>query len=372
MPAQVRFMWPRISAHARSALGRALGKTLLALLASAAASTASGQDATPRADQSRQKPPELEEVVRVESALVNLFLTALDGGGRFVTSLKPTDIRVTQGGVTREIFSFVPATARPLTVVLLVDLSQSQAAKLPEERKVAAAFLERVVRPGRDRVGVVSFGPDPMLEQAVTADVGAAKAAVGRLRTATAERGYEGAGVHLLPEAYRSTGDPSLRGTTALWDAVYFTCRDILSPPASDARKVIVLLTDGEDTSSRAYLEDAVEEARLTETVIYAIGVGDRRYPFGAEQRQNLRKVAELTGGLALFPDETPNLKKAFGEVEKLLRAQYLVAFAPAPESPVGRRLQVEIELTNPKLREKGVRLSHRLAHHAARLTDNR
>lgn len=312
----------------------------------------------------RQPPGQVpqDEVIQVETRLITLFLTALDKDNHFVTSLKQTDIRLLENGVQREIFTFMPANDRPLTVILLIDVSQSQRDKLPEEKAVALAFVRRIIRSKQDRVGVVSFTADSMVEQPLTGYMADVRRTIERLQVVDAASGYQGKGTALPPGSPHDR-DPTVFGKTAIWDAVWLTCRYILSPLPADTRKVIVLLTDGEDTSSRAYIEEAIEAAVQTDAVVYPIGIGDRKYSFGAEQKTGLSRLAEMTGGLAFFPNEGDKSKNAFGKIEKTLRAQYLIAYSPSAKASGGAYPQVEIELTNSTLRKQGLRLLYRHRH---------
>src|SRR6266487_1395455 len=108
------------------------------------------------------------DVVRVDTNLVNVFFTAVDRNRRFVTALKPEDISVTEDGVAQEIFTFQRETDRPLSLAILIDVSASQQQTLPDEKAAARAFVNTVIRSGKDEVAIISFTGEATLEQGLT------------------------------------------------------------------------------------------------------------------------------------------------------------------------------------------------------------
>src|SRR5256885_8087505 len=122
--------------------------------------------------------------------------------------------------------------------------------------------------------------------------------------------GYIGGGVVVNGTPPISGTNQSLAGSTAIWDAVWATSEELISSSAEHTRRAIILLTDGDDTSSRMKMHEAIERALKADALIYAIGIGDR-YTFNVDEGA-LRKIAEQTGGRAYFPRHERDLRVAF------------------------------------------------------------
>src|SRR5204863_8690680 len=116
--------------------------------------------------------------------------------------------------------------------------------------------------------------------------------------------------------------------------------------------------TDGEDTSSKMKMHDAVARAQKSDALIYAIGIGDR-YTFNVDEG-SLRKISEQTGGRAYFPRNERELREAFEQIQRDLREQYLVAYSPSNKSRDGSYRRIEIEIVNPELRKENLKLNYR------------
>jgi VWFA-related protein len=130
------------------------------------------------------------------------------------------------------------------------------------------------------------------------------------------------------------------------------------SPTPGLRRRAIILLTDGIDTTSRVQPKEAVNRALAAETVIYAIGIGDKKQE--GVYRDVLRDLAQRTGGRAFFPDKKFDLQAAFAEIERELRTQYLIAYSSTNKKRDGSYRKITIELTNPELRKEKLELRHR------------
>jgi VWFA-related protein len=124
------------------------------------------------------------------------------------------------------------------------------------------------------------------------------------------------------------------------------------------------MLTDGENSSSRLTPEDAIQQAIATDTVIFAIGIGDKKYGINKDA---LRKVSEPTGGRAFFPKKSDDLREAFDEIEQELRSQYLVAYSSTNKARDGSFRNMTIEVTNPELSKQGLKLRYRPGYFAKR-----
>jgi VWFA-related protein len=123
-------------------------------------------------------------------------------------------------------------------------------------------------------------------------------------------------------------------------------------------RRAIILLTDGYDTSSRLLRTDAINRALESETVIYAIGIGDNKAE--GVDRDGLKAVADATGGRAFFPKRETDLKTAFAEIEQELRSQYLVAYSSSNKKRDGAYRQMRLEIVNSELKKEQLKLRYR------------
>lgn len=306
-----------------------------------------------------------DEVVRVETDLTNILFTAVDKNKRFVTEVRKEDIRVLEDGVPQEIFTFERQTDRPLSLALLIDTSISEERTLPAEKRAAAAFVDAVVRPDKDEVAVVSFTGESTLEQGLTSSTSRVRRALERVEFVP-PAGYIGGGTVTGTPPISGT-DNSIAGSTAIWDSVWVTSEDVLSQTSDKTRRAIILLTDGEDTSSQKKMAEAIERAIKNDVVIYAIGIGDRA-TYGMDEGA-LKKIAERTGGRAFFPDDESELHAAFAQIQLELRSQFLVAYSPSNKNRDGSFRKVQIEVVSPELRKQNLRLNYRQGYFARSVT---
>jgi Ca-activated chloride channel family protein len=306
-------------------------------------------------------PVESDEVVRVETSLTNIFFTAADKNKRFVGNLKQEDVRILEDGRQQEIFTFQQNIDLPLSTAILIDTSRSEERTLPDEKVAARAFLEAVMRPGRDEASIVSFTGDVTLEQGFTGSLERLRRAIDRIEFVPPS-GYIGGGVVVGGTPPISGQNQTLAGSTAIWDAVWATSNELLSDAAENSRRAIILLTDGEDTISQVKMHEAVERAQKADALVYTIGIGDS-YNFGVNEGA-LRKIAEQTGGRAYFPHSERELRDAFAQIQRDLREQYLIAYSPSNKSQDGTYRRIQIEITNPELR-KQLKLNYRVGYFA-------
>jgi len=307
-------------------------------------------------------PQDSDEVVKVETNLTNIFFTAADKNKRFITNLKAEDIRVFEDGKAQEIFTFQQNIDTPLSIAILIDTSISEQFTLPVEKAAAQAFLENVMRPQKDEAAVISFTGDTTLEQGFTGSIDRLRRAIDRVEFVPPS-GYIGGGVVVNGTPPISDTNQSLAGSTAVWDAIWATSEELLGTSAEHTRRAIILLTDGDDTSSRMKIHEAVERAQKADALIYAIGIGDR-YQFNVNEGA-LRKIAEQTGGRAYFPQHERDLRDAFSQIQKDLREQYLVAYSPTNKARDGSYRKIEIEVINPALKQQSLKLNYRAGYFA-------
>ena len=315
-----------------------------------------------------QDPADPDEVIRVETDVTNLPFTAIDKQKRFLTTLQEGDIRVLEDGVPQQLFTFQRETDRPLALAFLIDISASEERTLPAEKAAARSFIETVIQSRKDQAAIIPFTGSAFLEQPLTRDV------LGIYRALE--------GVEVALPAYLGSGRPLTgivagpgtrrmprEGTTAIWDAIALTATEVLGQTAEQGqehrRRAIILLTDGQDTSSILDIGQAIDRALWAETVIYAIGIGDNKYE--GVNKGTLRTVAERTGGRAFFPKKEVDLRKVFAEIEQELRTQYLIAYSSSNKKRDGAYRKMSIEITNPELQKEQVKLRHRPGYFAKR-----
>ncbi|MDQ3906945.1 MAG: VWA domain-containing protein, partial [Acidobacteriota bacterium] len=305
-----------------------------------------------------------DDVLSVNTDLVNVLFNAVDKDRRFVTTLVRDDVRVYENDVPQEVSLFERETQLPLSLAVLVDVSESQRLTLDDEKIAARQFVDSVLRPGKDRAAIVSFTGTATVEQDLTDDRDALHLAITRVEAVPPAPQQEAAeykiGEHadVVPERIEEYGLP---GSTALWDAVWATSHELMSESPPNARRAIILLTDGDDTSSRVSREDAAAEAVKSNTTVYAIGVEPDceigPCPF---RTKALRQIAEATGGRSFVPEDQTQLSAAFAEIERELRTQYLVSYTPTNKARDGSWRRIRIEIVNKKLRDEKIKLSYR------------
>jgi len=313
---------------------------------------------------SAQTPADQEDVIRTETDLTNLLFNAADKNNRFITTLRQEDIRVLEDGVPQTLFTFQRETDRPLSIAFLIDVSSSEERTLPQEKEAARSFIESIIRSNKDQAAIIPFEGYAHLEQPLSRDLLGVYRALEHVEVSAPS--YLGSGPIISGIASRpgEVGPPE-EGTTAIWDAVALTSRNILAQSTGQRRRAIVLLTDGQDTSSRLDRSQAIDEAVAADTVIYVIGIGDKRY--GGVEKGGLNKIAERTGGRAFFPKREEDLKAAFAQIDEELRSQYLVAYSSTNKKRDGAYRKMTIEITNPEMRKEQLILRYRPGYFARR-----
>jgi Ca-activated chloride channel homolog len=303
-----------------------------------------------------------DEVLSVNTSLTNVLFSAVDRNKHFVTTLKKEDVRILEDGVPQDIFTFGTQVDLPLTLAIVIDVSGSQEHTLPQEKQAAREFVDSVLRPRKDEVAVVSFTGETTLEQGLTGSVERVRHAIDHVEFVPPS-GYIGGGV--------ITGTPPISGTnqslaasTALWDAVWVTCDEVLSESSEQTRRAIILITDGYDTSSKLKLQDAVDQANKTDTLVFVIGVGDS-FSYDGVDEGKIKRIAENTGGRAYVPHNEEDLRAAFAQIQQELREQYLIAYSPTNKRHDGSFRKLQIEVVNPALRDQKLKLTYRQGYFA-------
>ena len=312
---------------------------------------------TPTIAPKEENPQDSEDVVRVETNLTSIFFTAADSNKRFINNLKKEDVRVLEDGQSQEIFTFQQNLDLPLSIAILIDTSRSEERTLPDEKAAARSFIEAVMHPERDEAAIVSFTGDVTLEQGFTGNLDRLRRAIDRVEFVPPS-GYIGGGVVVGGTPPISDQNQMLAGSTAIWDAVWASSNELLAISADNARRAIILLTDGEDTISQVKMHEAIERAQKADALIYAIGIGDSYQ--GGVDAGSLRKITEQTGGRAYFPKSESELRSAFVQIQRDLREQYLVAYSPSNKARDGSYRRIQIEVIDPELRKQKLKLNYR------------
>lgn len=299
-------------------------------------------------------PANSQQTSSANSSSVEILFTAVDKKSKkFVTTLRKEDMRVTEDGVPQEITDFKQQTERPLSIIIMLDMSMSQERMIPVIKQVSRKFVDSIIHQGRDNVGVVSFTHEAKFEQELTSDLGQARQAIERVEFNPPKGYVSGTGV-----VNSTTGQGrNLQGSTAIWDAVSFASEKFSTQPADNLRRVILLFTDGHDTSSKLSLDEGVKRALKSGVVVYSIGLGDDYY--GGINEGLLKKISERTSGRAFFPEKVTEVQAAFEQIEEELRSQYLISYSSSNSKMDDRMRKIKIEIVNPELRKVGLQLSY-------------
>jgi Ca-activated chloride channel family protein len=262
-------------------------------------------------------PAEPATTIRRTVNEVNVVFTVTDKHGRYVKDLKRGDFEVIDDSKpAQEIRSFHNETDLPLQVGLLIDASKSVRDRFKFEQESAIEFLNQTVRPRYDKAFVIGFDVTPEVTQDFTDN------------TEALSRGVRG----LRPG-----------GGTAMYDALYFACRDKLlkEQQSGPTRRAVILLSDGDDNQSHVTREESIEMAQRAEVIVYTISTNVT----GTRQRGDkvLERIAEATGGRAFFPFQLGDVANAFAEIQDELRSQYALSYRPADFRPDGRYHAIEI-----------------------------
>lgn len=280
--------------------------------------------------------PQDDQVIKLGANLVTVPFNITDKQNRLINDLTKDDIEILEDNKPQEIFSFDRQTDMPLTIAMLIDISGSQQYTLPEEVMAGKRFYEKVLRK-KDLGAVITFEGDSVLVQDLTSNVEKLKRALDEVRVPPQ--------VAMIPGR---TGTPPINGgsnvgSTAMFDSVYSTSADLLSREAG--RRVIILVTDGHDTSSRVKMKEAIERTWRNEIIVYSIGIGG---PYGINQG-DLKKIATETGGRAFFPRSGEDLEKAYNQIEEDLRSQNILAYQSLNESRDGSFRTIQVRVKNRK-----------------------
>jgi len=265
---------------------------------------------------------------------VNVVFTVTDKHGHYVKDLKKGDFKIMDDAKPAlEIRSFRAETDLPLKVGLLIDASNSVRDRFKFEQESAVEFLNQTIRRKYDQAFVVGFDVTPEVTQDFTDNTEALSLGVRSLRPG---------------------------GGTALYDALYFACRDkLLKVEHTGAvRRAIILLSDGDDNQSHVTREEAIEMAQRAEVIVYTISTN--LTGSGGHGDKVLQRIADATGGRAYVPFQLTEVANAFAAIQEELRSQYSISYSPAEFRPDGRYRTIQIVA-----QEKGLHVRSRRGYYA-------
>lgn len=285
-----------------------------------------------------QEPASQGPTIRAQVSLVNLFVTVRDKSKHVVTDLKQEDFKAFEDGQPQQIAFFSKEVTLPITLALLLDTSGSEQFMLPSIQDAGARFLDRVLRKG-DEALVMSFDSDVDLLADFTEDRG------------QLDRGIRKARIN-VPSAGSVGNNPGPIGSrqitgTALYDAVYLACNEKLNTEAG--RKAIVIVTDAQDEGSKVRIEQAIEAAQRTDSVIHILLVADPH--FGGGNSGAAHKLTDETGGRTIVVNSEKHLAQAFDQISEELRMQYTLGYYPTNSARDGKFRKIKVEMTNHDLK---------------------
>ncbi len=297
----------------------------------------------PAQPQEQQAPQKSPTTIKTQVNLVDVLFTVLDRRNKLVANLEKQDFRILDDNQAQDIRYFSRQSDLPLRIGMLLDTSNSIRDRLKFEQDAANNFLFSVLRRSKDEAFVMTFDDEPQVIQAFTSDTGQLRDEVLRTRAG---------------------------GGTAVYDAIYEACRNQLShpprPPGDQpdvVRRVMILISDGEDNLSQHTRAEAIEMAQRTSVVIYTISTstqwvtlddpskeksGNRKYHL-TEGDKILQDLAEETGGRSFYPYHVDDLDQSFQDIGEELRNQYSLAYNPINHSLDGRYHKIRIETPDHK-----------------------
>jgi Ca-activated chloride channel family protein len=297
--------------------------------------TAGAQEPQPGAARPPATPPPAQAPsFRAGVDIVSLNVTVTDGSQKYVTDLAQDDFQVYEDGVKQEVTLF-NRTNLPIALALLMDTSASMEARLGTAQEAAIGFARRL-RP-QDLAEVVDFDSRVVVLQGFTSKATELEAAIKKT---------------------------SAGGSTSMYNAIYIALKDLKKVVATSAddirRQAIVLLSDGEDTSSLLPFEEVLDLAKRSETAIYSIGLrssegmssGSKGFK---EAEFVLRQLSQETGGRAFFPNQVTDLNGIYGQIADELSSQYTVGYVSKNPKRDGawRRIVVRTDRTGTTARTK-------------------
>ena len=275
----------------------------------------------------RPRPAPVEQAdeatrITVDVTRVNMLFTVTDKKGRFVTDLTKADFEVYEGKKLQPIQEFAAESDLPLRLAVLIDTSNSIRDRFKFEQEAASEFLKSVIHSSQDKAMVVSFDTSPDLVADLVEDTDKLDRAIRGLRPG---------------------------GGTALYDAIYFACKDKLQQdqPKHKYRRALVILSDGDDNQSRVTRDQALEMAQKADSVVYTISTNITRVD--TEGDRVLKYFTAETGGRSFFPFKVEDLEQSFENIANELRHQYNISYRPEPLLTDGLFHTIDVKVKSRK-----------------------
>jgi Ca-activated chloride channel homolog len=260
--------------------------------------------------------------IQVDVTRVSLLFTVTDRKGRFVTDLTKDDFEVIEAKKPQTVQEFTAESDLPLRLGILIDTSNSIRDRFKFEQEAASEFVKSVVHSNQDRAMVVRFDTSAELVSDLTGDTDKLDRAIRDLRPG---------------------------GGTALYDALFYACRDKLSQdqPKHKFRRAIVIASDGDDNQSHYTRDQALEMAQKADVVLYAISTNISRIETDGDKI--LKYFSLETGGRAFFPFKVEDLEQSFENIANELRHQYNISYRPEPLKTDGLFHTVDLRVKGRK-----------------------
>jgi len=257
--------------------------------------------------------------IRVNVNLVNVLVSVLDEKNRPAPDLPKEAFQLFEEGVVQKIDKFEPETSQPLDLAIMIDASLSAHKEITFEQEAAAHFIRQVLRPG-DRLSVFAFDENVTQIASFSDNVAELQAAVRRIPP--------GAG-------------------TSIYDAVLLGSR-ALERRGDERRRVIILVTDAGETTSRSDFDTARKEAVRSNALLYTIVIRPVKNENGRNTagEHALETMTDTTGGAMFFPDSPQELPAIFDRIDRELRTQYLLAYYPTPRGPANTYRSILVTVT--------------------------
>lgn len=276
------------------------------------------QSSPQTAPQSSQKSESNRNTIKVAVNLVNVLVSVLDDHNRPAPNLPVEAFQVFEEGVKQKIDVFEQETKQPLDIALMIDSSMSAHKEIVFERDAAGHFIQQVLRP-EDRLAVFAFDENVTQLVSYSADVSALQAGIRRM--------VDGAG-------------------TSIYDAVLLGSNS-LNKRANDRRRVIIMVTDAGETTSRTDFEGARKAALRAGLLLYTIVIRPVKNENGRNTagEHALQTITDTTGGAMFFPDSPQELPMIFDRINSELRTQYRLAYYPEPRGPANTYRTIEVKV---------------------------
>ena len=315
-------------------------KVLAVLFAFALACSLAAAQTQPVGSAASQSPPKANAVsdsssdvddtqpvqtFRSRSDEVNVIFTVTDKHNKFIKDLKKDQFKILDNNrPPRQILDFAAETDLPLRVGLLIDASNSIRDRFLFEQDAAVSFLHQIIRPKSDKAFILAFDEVWDLTQDFTGDLDKLTKGIKVIRPG---------------------------GGTAMWDAVFYACRDKLmrEKETGPVRRAIILVSDGDDNQSRVLRQEAIEMAQRAGVIVYTISTNLSNIKDTGDH--NLEMLSEATGGRAFSPFKLQDVANAFHDINEELRSQYSVFYKPDNFEANGQFRPIQIIADNKKYR---------------------